>query len=134
MRLFDGDDLIIDMRYNGGGYLDIAAQLAYMVGNSTLTAGQPFERTVFNSKHPSVNPVTGETIVPTPFHSTTLGFGDLPPGTPLPRLNLNRVYVITGSGTCSSSEALINGLRGIGVQVYMIGSTTCGKPYGFYPT
>jgi carboxyl-terminal processing protease len=134
MRLVDVDDLIIDMRYNGGGYLDIAAQLAYMVANTTLTAGQTFERMVFNSKHPSVNPVTGETIVPTPFHSTTLGFSDIPPGTQLPRLNLNRVYIITGSGTCSASEAVINGLRGVGVQVYIIGSTTCGKPYGFYPT
>ena len=27
----------------------------------------------------------------------------------------------------------MNGLRGVGVQVIQIGSTTCGKPYGFYP-
>ena len=38
-------DLIIDMRYNGGGYLDIASELAYMVGNTTLTNGQTFEKT-----------------------------------------------------------------------------------------
>ncbi|HWK50572.1 MAG TPA: hypothetical protein VNR40_11835, partial [Steroidobacter sp.] len=31
------------------------------------------------------------------------------------------------------SESIINSLRGVGVQVYQIGSTTCGKPYGFYP-
>ena len=61
------NDLIIDMRYNGGGYLDIASQLAYMVGNTTLTAGRPFERLEFNDKHPTVDPVTGATIVPTPF-------------------------------------------------------------------
>ena len=30
--------------------------------------------------------------------------------------------------------AVINGLRGVNVEVYVIGSTTCGKPYGFYPT
>ena len=24
-------DLVLDMRYNGGGYLDIAAELAYMI-------------------------------------------------------------------------------------------------------
>ena len=45
-------DLIIDMRYNGGGYLDIASELAYMVGNTTLTNGQTFEKLVFNSKYP----------------------------------------------------------------------------------
>ena len=28
----------------------------------------------------------------------------------------------------------MNGLRGAGVEVIQIGSTTCGKPYGFYPT
>jgi hypothetical protein len=128
-------DLIIDMRYNGGGYLDIASELAYMVGNTTLTSGRSFERLVFNSKYPSTNPVTGESIVPTPFHNRSLGFDpSLPANTPLPSLNLSRVYVITGSGTCSASESVINGLRGVGVTVYQIGSTTCGKPYGFYPT
>ena len=27
----------------------------------------------------------------------------------------------------------MNSLRGVGVNVIEIGSTTCGKPYGFYP-
>ena len=131
----DVSDLIIDMRYNGGGYLDIASELAYMVGNTTLTNGQTFEKLVFNAKYPSTNPVTGGSIAPTPFHSTSQGFDpSLPANTPLPTLNLNRVYVITGSGTCSASESVINSLRGVGVTVYQIGSTTCGKPYGFYPT
>jgi C-terminal processing protease CtpA/Prc len=129
------DDLILDLRYNGGGYLDIASELAYMVGNTTLTTGQTFEKLVFNSKHPSTNPVTGELIAPTPFHSRSLGFDpSLPDNTTLPTLNLSRVYIITGSGTCSASESIINSLRGVGVEVYVIGSTTCGKPYGFYPT
>ncbi len=44
------------------------------------------------------------------------------------------MYIITGPGTCSASESIINGLRGVNVEVYVIGSTTCGKPYGFYPT
>ena len=54
-------------------------------------------------------------------------------GVPLPALDLSRVYVLTGGTTCSASESLINGLRGVGVEVIQIGSTTCGKPYGFYP-
>jgi hypothetical protein len=48
-------------------------------------------------------------------------------------LNLLRVFVLTGPYTCSASESIINSLRGIGVPVVQIGSTTCGKPYGFYP-
>ena len=31
-------DLILDLRYNGGGYLDIASELAYMIANTTLTS------------------------------------------------------------------------------------------------
>ena len=41
--------------------------------------------------------------------------------------------VLTGPGTCSASESIMNGLRGVDVEVIQIGSTTCGKPYGFYP-
>ena len=43
------------------------------------------------------------------------------------------MYVLTSDDTCSASESIINALRGIGVSVYQIGGTTCGKPYGFYP-
>jgi carboxyl-terminal processing protease len=126
-------DLILDLRYNGGGYLDMASELAYMVANTTLTAGRTFEKIVFNDKNPTKNPVTGETLTPTPFHSTTQGFQGAS-GRALPTLNLDRVYIIVGPGTCSASESIINSLRGVNVQVYLIGSTTCGKPYGFYPT
>ena len=48
-------------------------------------------------------------------------------------LGLNRVFVLTSADTCSASEAIVNGLRGAGVTVHLVGSTTCGKPYGFYP-
>jgi carboxyl-terminal processing protease len=125
-------DLILDLRYNGGGYLAIASELAYMIGNTTLTNGRTFERLVFNDKHPTNDPITGRPLEPMPFLSTALGLS-APEGMPLPTLNLDRVYVITGNNTCSASESIINGLRGVGVSVYQIGSTTCGKPYGFYP-
>lgn len=127
----DITDLIVDLRYNGGGYLDIASEFAYMIANPTLTSGQTFERLVFNSKHPNTNPVTGQSLTPTPFHTRTQ-FATV--SSPLRTLSLGRVYLITGPGTCSASESIINSLRGVGVQVYLIGSTTCGKPYGFYPT
>ena len=127
-------DLILDLRYNGGGYLELASELAYMIGNTTLTAGQTFEKIVFNDKNPTRDPVTGDLLTPTPFLSKTVGFtGGAPANQTLPTLNLNSVYIITGPGTCSASESIINSLRGVNVQVYLIGSTTCGKPYGFYP-
>ncbi|WP_129649223.1 S41 family peptidase [Peristeroidobacter agariperforans] len=124
-------DLVLDLRYNGGGYLAIANELAYMIANTTRTAGRTFERLIFNNKFTTIDPA-GQPIEPTPFYSTAKGF-TVPSGTPLPSLNLERVYVITGNNTCSASESIINSLRGIDVQVYQIGETTCGKPYGFYP-
>jgi carboxyl-terminal processing protease len=124
-------DLVLDIRYNGGGFLDIASELAYMIGG-TPTAGRVFERIVFNDKHPTTNPVTKVPLAPTLFATTTQDFS-LPPGQPLPTLQLQRVFVLTGPDTCSASEAIMNGLRGVGVEVIQIGSTTCGKPYGFYP-
>jgi len=127
----DIDDLVLDIRYNGGGFLDIAAQLAYMIAGPVATAGQTFEALQFNDKHPITDPVTGDPITPTLFHDQTVGFS-LPAGQALPTLGLSRVFVLTGGGTCSASEAVMNGLRGVDVEVIQIGSTTCGKPYGFY--
>jgi hypothetical protein len=127
------DDLVLDIRYNGGGFLDIASQMAYMIAGNMQVAGREFETLQFNDKYPTTNPVTGNPIVPTPFHDDTLGFGNRPAGQALPTLNLDRVFVLTGPGTCSASEAIMNGLRGIDVEVIQIGSSTCGKPYGFYP-
>lgn len=123
-------DLVLDIRYNGGGYLAIASELAYMIAG-TITSGRTFERMVFNDKHPTTNPVTGEPLTATPFYTTTQIAS--PWGEPLPTLNLGRVYVITSGNTCSASEAIMNSLRGVDVEVHQIGSTTCGKPYGFYP-
>jgi C-terminal processing protease CtpA/Prc len=126
------NDLVLDIRYNGGGYLDIASELAYMIAGPTVTAGQTFELSKFNSKNPTVDPVTGKAIVPLGFHTTTQGFS-LPSGQTLPTLNLPRVFVLTGADTCSASESIINSLRGVNIVVVQVGTTTCGKPYAFYP-
>jgi len=126
------DHLVLDIRYNGGGYLAIASQLAYMIAGPTHTAGRIFESMRFNDKHTTTNPVTGDPLIPMPFFDITVGFSRAP-GEPLPTLNLARVYVLTGSSTCSASESIINALRGVDVEVIQIGGTTCGKPYGFYP-
>ena len=125
------EDLILDLRYNGGGYLDIANELAYMIAGPNATSGRTFESQQFNDKHPSVNPVTGASLVPRSFHNQAQGFS-VDRGVLLPYLDLSRVYVLTSGNTCSASEAIINGLRGIDVEVIQIGTTTCGKPYGFY--
>jgi carboxyl-terminal processing protease len=132
MRAAGVNDVVLDLRYNGGGLLAVASQLSYMVAGSSRTSGRTFERLRFNAAAGNRNPVTGETNNSIPFYTTGLGFS-LSEGTALQSLNLPRVFVLSTADTCSASEAVINGLRGIGVEVVLIGSTTCGKPFGFYP-
>lgn len=123
-------DLVLDIRYNGGGYLDIASELAYMIAGPGPTQSKAFEVETFNDRNPFGLTTADAT---TAFHSTSQGFSATD-GQALPYLGLARVFVLSGPGTCSASEAIINGLRGVGVQVNLIGGTTCGKPYGFVPT
>jgi len=121
------NDLVIDMRYNGGGLLYIASELGYMIAGPSSN-GQTFERLVYNGKTAPQSPI--------PFLNTAYGFDAPSParaGQALPYLGLKRVTVLTTAGTCSASEAVINGLRGIDVEVNIIGGGTCGKPYGFAP-
>lgn len=128
-------ELVIDLRYNGGGLLALASQLSYMVAGPNQTNNAIFETLQFNDKYPTTNPVTGGTIRPTPFYSNEIDYNEgVLTNTLLPSLSVSTVYVITTGSTCSASEAVINSLRGIDVEVVQIGSPTCGKPYGFYPT
>ena len=126
------DDIILDLRYNGGGLLAIASQLSYMIAGEN-TDGFDFETLQFNERTPGVNPVTGETIRPTPFYKTGVGF-TVDSSRAAPTLDKKRVFVLTTGRSCSASEAVMNGLRGIDVEVIQIGTRTCGKPYGFYAT
>ena len=132
LKSLGATDLVLDLRYNGGGYLILAAELAYMIANPSRTSGKTFEKTLFNDKYPSNDPITGAALSPTGFQSTAVGL-TATSGQALPHLDLDRVFVLTGGGTCSASESVINGLLGVGVQVNLIGHNTCGKPYGFYP-
>lgn len=120
-------DLVLDLRYNGGGLLAVASQVGYMVaGPSSL--GQTFDRLVVN-QNPR-NPISSSNF---PFENQGQGFS-LSSGTPLDSVSLNRVFILSTGRTCSASESVINGLRGIDVEVVLIGGKTCGKPYGFFPT
>ena len=118
-------DLVLDLRYNSGGLLYIASQVAYMIAGSETTKGKAFDKLIYNDKRSKDNIVF-------PFYSVTSGIAGSA-NIALPTLNLKKVTVLTGHSTASASEAIINGLRGVDVEVVLIGDTTRGKPYGFVP-
>jgi C-terminal processing protease CtpA/Prc len=127
-------ELVIDLRYNGGGLLAMASQLAYMVAGSAQTNNLIFETSRYNDKSPTFNPVTNDRIQATPFYDREIDWDNFRfTNNTLPSVNLSRVFVLTTPSTCSASEAFINGLRGINIDVIQIGGSTCGKPYGFFP-
>jgi carboxyl-terminal processing protease len=117
-------ELVLDLRYNGGGYLQISNELAWMIGGSSL-AGNTFEKIRCNDKNP-LSICNANDI----FRQTSSGIFSLSKGQALPQLGLKRVFVLTSQSTCSASESVINGLSPF-IEVVLIGSKTCGKPYGF---
>ena len=119
-------ELVMDMRYNSGGYLYIAQSLASMVSGASAN-GRVFESLRYNDKRDAESRASAFAFSGTvQYRESTY-----PTGYALPRLNLRRVYVLTSEETCSASESVINGLRGVDVEVVLIGAPTCGKPYGF---
>ncbi len=126
-------ELVLDLRYNGGGYNELASQLAYMIAGSARTSGRTFERYVYSDKRraDTDNPTSRLAFLNTSCQPDAQWRCQR--NEPLPTLDLPRVHVITRASTCTASEALLNGLRGVGVAVHQIGSATCGKPYGAAP-
>ncbi len=108
------DELILDLRYNGGGFVHVANQLSTQIAGTNVS-GQTFTGLVYNDKNTARN--TSQTFA--------LGEG-------VEQLNLDRVIVLTTAQTCSASELVINGLSPF-IDVVTIGDTTCGKPVGMNP-
>lgn len=105
-------ELVLDLRYNGGGLVDIAVHLSSLIGGA-LTAGQPFATFAHNRRNA--------------YRNETLRFAESSGPAP----TLSRLIVITSRSSASASELVINGLRPF-MPVVLIGDATYGKPVGQY--
>jgi carboxyl-terminal processing protease len=105
-------DIVIDLRYNGGGYVSLQQKLADYLAPNSANGGLMMKET-FNDKHQDYN--------------TTLYFSKAG------ALNPNHVFFIVSQSTASASELLINNLKPY-MTVKLIGpGNTDGKPVGFFP-
>jgi len=104
-------ELVLDLRYNGGGLVDVAVHLASLIGG-VPTSGQVLSVYAHNDKNTRLN--------------KTLRFEN-----PAQAVGLSRLVAITTRSSASASELVINALRPY-MPVAIIGDTTYGKPVGQY--
>lgn len=109
-RAAGATELVLDLRYNGGGLISVAEALASLVAGQAHS-GQLFTALVFNPRFSREN----QKYL---LDAQAPGF--------------TRVVVLNGRRTCSASELLVNGLTPY-LPVVTLGETTCGKPVGFTP-
>ncbi len=140
-------DLIIDLRYNGGGYVSTAERLINLIApstangvmfseyyNATMQAGlanilakQPLLDGNGKIQYGSNGEMITYAKLDYSINGNTKYFAKLG------ALNSvkNIVFIVSGS-TASASELVINSLKPH-VNVKLVGKTTYGKPIGFFP-
>ena len=105
------NELILDLRYNGGGLVSVAQHLGGLIAGEP-SRDQVFIQFVHNDKNTARNSVLRLPVPPA-------------------ALGVPRLVVIATRGTASASETIINGLRPF-MTVTVVGDTTFGKPVGQY--
>ena len=111
LRSRGAKELVLDLRYNGGGLVSVAQHLAGLIAGPP-TVGKVFVRFTHNDKRSS--------------QDSTYDFESLPQA-----LGVKRLVVVTTTGSASASEAVVNGLRPY-MDVKTVGDRSYGKPVGQY--
>lgn len=119
------DEMVLDLRYNGGGYVITEELLASMLApKDIVAAGKVLSREVYNArleeeweKEPS--------CFRTSFELTS-GTAKKNLSTEGANPDLHRLYVLVSNASASASESLVCGLRPY-MEVILIGQQTYGK-------
>jgi hypothetical protein len=116
------NELVLDFRYNGGGYVvssDLITNLT--VKDATARVGKLMNKKVFNTAYTAyLQNKEGASAFETLFKSEPNNLG-----------SLNRVFVLTAGNTASASELVINNLKPF-MEVILIGENTYGKNVGSF--
>ena len=105
------NELIIDLRYNGGGSVAVAEQISnYLIQSSNTN------KLMYTNKLNSIKT----------SQNSSKNFSKIG------SLNLSRVIFITSRGSASASELVINNLDPY-LDLVLIGDNTFGKPVGSFP-
>jgi C-terminal processing protease CtpA/Prc len=111
LRDASATELVLDLRYNGGGLIAVAQHLGGLIGGDR-TSGQVFAQYVHNDRRASQN--------------NSIRFPR-----PASAFPLSRLIVITTRSSASASELIINALKPF-IPVVVIGENSYGKPVGQY--
>jgi len=105
----DVKELVVDLRYNGGGLVDVAQYIASVIGGNSIS-GYTLLNMAYNSMHQDANKT----------YKFAMTKYDLRP---------EKIVFLVSGNTASASELTINGLLPF-KDVYLIGAKTYGKPVG----
>jgi carboxyl-terminal processing protease len=131
-------DLVVDLRYNGGGYVETAQFLDNLIAPTAANG-----KLMYNTYYNATLAANKETLLKnqwrrddngTAYNYSQIDFsvaGNTANFAKSGTLNLSRVFFIVTSSTASASELTINNLRPY-MNVQLIGSTSYGKPVGFF--
>jgi len=121
------DQMVLDLRYNGGGSVQSSIYLASMLYGTDNT--KIFAKAQYNSELQAYFVKEFGAAALNDNFVTTIAATDKNAETLIHSLNLQKIYIIVSDNTASASELLINGLKPF-MNVKVVGINTVGKYTG----
>jgi carboxyl-terminal processing protease len=140
-------DLIVDLRYNGGGYINTAQYLINQIAPSTANGSMMFAEyynTMMQNGQASIlknQPLLDANDKLQFQNGKMVTYADISYSVANntekfvkagPLTNITNIVFIVSGGTASASELVINSLKPY-MNVKLVGTKSYGKPVGFFP-